>query len=124
MNETTFANIDLEIESEQDITPLAESWREDLIVFRLEKEGGIWFGSFETSEGSVKDIVEKYYQLVSGLTTELRDIWGCASKKTFDIGFNAGHMPHMYQFNLPQEEVSKLSQIGGSIAISIYAPHT
>ena len=122
MLETSFANIDLDIESTQDITPLVEFWGEELIVFRLEQDNGIWFGTFETAEETTEEIVEKYYRLVSDLTPNLRSIWDSASKKVFDIGFNAGLEPHMYQFSVSHEAISKLSSIGGSIAVSIYAP--
>ena len=124
MDNTSFLNIDLDIESEQDITPLVEFWGDELVVFRLEVENGVWFGSFETSENTVDDIIEKYCQLVSDLSPELKNIWDGARKRVFDIGFNAGYAPRMYQFSLAKEAISKLSNIGGSIAVSIYAPLT
>lgn len=119
---TSFANIDLDIESAHDITPLVEFWGEELIVFRLEQDDGVWFGTFETSEETAEAIVEKYYRLVSDLTPDLRSIWDRATKKVFDFGFNAGPEPHMYQFSVSHEAISKLSSIGGSIAVTIYAP--
>lgn len=122
MLETSFANIDLDIESDQDITPLAEFWGDELIVFRLEQDDGIWFGTFETSEETAEEIVEKYYRLVSDLTPDLRNIWDKATKKVFDIGFNAGTEPRVFQFLVSHEAISKLSSIGGSIAVTIYAP--
>ncbi|TMO10985.1 hypothetical protein [Pseudoalteromonas sp. S558] len=75
MSEIHFLNIDLDIESKEDISPIVEFWGDAVMVFRLEEAEGVWLGSFETSEDAQNDIVNKYHQLITSLPPNLRAIW-------------------------------------------------
>lgn len=121
MRKTHFLNIDLDIESSRDIRPLVEYWGDQVMVFRLEKVADMWFGSFETCETSEDAIVNQYYQLVNRLPQHLRKLWDSASKRVFDVGFEAVGSTKAFQSSLTQESVIKLAEIGGSITISIYS---
>ncbi|MDA0129538.1 hypothetical protein OH458_15820 [Vibrio sp. MarTm2] len=121
MRETHFLNIDLDIESSRDIRPLVEYWGDQVMVFRVEKVADMWFGSFETCETSEDAIVNQYYQLVTRLPQHLRKLWDSASKRVFDVGFEALGSTKAFQSSLTQESVTKLAEIGGAITISIYS---
>lgn len=121
MSDTQFLNIDLDLESKHDIRPLAEAWGEDVFTFRLDNDDGIWRGSFETMEDDAEKIIDKYYQLVTGLSPALRELWDSASQRIFDIGFEAGSDPRVFQAHLSDQAVAKIHSIGGSLTVTIYA---
>ncbi|QUM82014.1 MULTISPECIES: hypothetical protein [unclassified Moritella] len=122
MNDTHFLNVDLDVESKQDITPIVEFWGDEISVFRLEEVDGTWFGAFETLESAEDDIIEKYHQLITGLPSDLRTIWDSAIKRVFDFGYDGGSTPRAFQSTLSQDSVSKLADVGGRITVTIYAP--
>ena len=120
MQETSFLNIDLDIESKEDLTPLMKCWKDEIVIFRLEKENGIWYCSIETSEVSESDIINKYYQLVSNLNSDLKNIWYRALKRNFDFGYERNITQKSFQTNISQEYVSKINEMHGSITITTY----
>mgnify|MGYP007055210111 CR=1 FL=1 len=58
MNKIQFLNIDLDIESSTDISPIVQEWGGRISVHRHEKVGETYFGSFETSCSGISDILE------------------------------------------------------------------
>ncbi|WP_405600828.1 MULTISPECIES: hypothetical protein [unclassified Pseudoalteromonas] len=120
MSEIHFLNIDLDIESKEDIRPIVHFWGEEVMIFRLEEIEGTWRGSFETSEDTENDIVDKYHQLIMSLPPNLRAIWDGCIKRIFDFGFEAGSLPRAFQSSLSQSSISKLAEIGGAITVTIY----
>ncbi|ASP37933.1 hypothetical protein CHH28_04235 [Bacterioplanes sanyensis] len=121
MNESSFLNIDLDLESEHDLRPLAQAWGDDVCVFRLDNDDGVWRGSFETMEEDAEQIIDKYHQLVTKLSPPLRALWDSAHQRVFDIGFQSGAEPRLYRSVLSAQAISKIEEMGGSIAVSIYA---
>ncbi|NQX84213.1 MAG: hypothetical protein HRS57_03375 [Mycoplasmataceae bacterium] len=120
MSEIHFLNIDLEIESFIDISPIIEEWGERICVFRNEKVDGIFYGSFETSCSGVEGIIDEYVSLVNGLSQSSRDIWEKAQKRDFDFGYESGTDPNNFHSRIESESVQKLASLGGSIVITIY----
>lgn len=120
MSQTQFLNIDLDLESDHDIRPLADAWGDDIFTFRLDNDDGIWRGSFETMEDDAEKIIDKYHQLVTGLSPALRELWDNARQRIFDIGFEASSEPRVFQAHLSDQAVAKIHSIGGSLTVTIY----
>ena len=120
MNEIHFLNIDLDVESTDDLAPIIQEWEDRVIVFRNEEVDGIYYGSFETSQSGLEEIIEEYYSLITGLSHESRLIWDRALKRKFDFGYEGGHKPNYFQSNISAQHLSKLVEIGGSMVITIY----
>ncbi|WP_163834402.1 hypothetical protein [Spartinivicinus ruber] len=120
MNEICFLNIDLDIESAEDLTPIIQEWEDRVIVFQHEKIGDVYHGSFETSCNKLEEIIEEYYTLVMGLTRKSKHIWDHAISRKFDFGYESGNKPNYFQSHISAQHVSKLTDIGGSIVITIY----
>ena len=121
MSETTFLNIDLDLESENDLQPLIDAWGEEIFVLGLDNDDGIWRGSFETMEDEAEKIIDKYYQLVTGLSPVLRELWDNTNQRIFDIGFEAGSELRIFQSHLSEQSIAKINSIGGRLTITIYA---
>ena len=124
MSEINFLNIDLDIESDSDITPIVKFWEERISVNRLECLDGIWYGSFETWEEEENTIIATYHDLVSNLSPDLRRVWDQARKRDFDFGYEGGDTPRSFHSRLTLESISKLTEIKGSVTITIYPAST
>ncbi len=124
MNEINFLNIDLDMESDSDITPIVAFWGERISVNRLECQDGIWYGSFETWEEEENTIIAIYHDLVTNLSPDLRRVWNQARKRDFDFGYEGGDIPKSFHSRLSLESISKLTEIKGSVTITIYPAST
>ena len=123
MSNIMFLNIDLDIESLLDITPIIEEWGNRVVVFRHEEVNGVFHGSFETGGCSeVSEILDEYISLIEGLTPSSREIWDKAQKREFDFGYESGSKPNNFHSRVEADYLNKLANFGGSIVITIYPP--
>jgi len=125
MSKITFLNIDLDIESLVDITPIVKEWRKRTAVFRHEEVDGVFYGSFETAyDGGygVSKIIDEYVSLIEGLSPTSRKIWDQAQKREFDFGYESGSKPNNFHSRIEADYVNKLANLGGIIVITIYPP--
>lgn len=120
MSEIEFLNIDLDIESKEDISPIVEEWEGKITVFRNDKAEEGYFASFETQCSGVEEIINEYVRLVNSLSEKSREIWDRAEKRTFDFGFESGTEPNNFNVKMDQLLIQKLADIGGGITITIY----
>lgn len=120
MSKIHFLNIDLEIESTIDITPIIDEWGERVSVHRHEEIDGVHYGSFETGYIELSDIFEEYISLVEGLSRASREIWDKASRRDFDFGYESGTTPSDYHSRIELKHLENLAKIGGSLVITIY----
>jgi len=120
MSEIHFLNIDLDIESSTDISPLIQEWGNRISVHRNEEIDGVFYGSFETSCSGVHRIIDEYVSLINGLSHTSRIIWDTAQRRDFDFGYESGSEPNNYHSRIESEYINKLAKVGGSVVISIY----
>lgn len=120
MSEITFLNIDLDIESNEDISSIVSEWGERISVHRHEEIDGIFYGSFETCCSGVEEIIDEYFSLINGLSTDARGVWDRALKRDFDFGYESGSMPNNFHSRVSEASVKKLATVGGSVVITIY----
>lgn len=120
MNKMQFLNIDLDIESSTDISPIVQEWEGRVSVHRHEKIDEAYFGSFETSYSGINEIVEEYVTLIEGLSQSSRNIWDNANKRDFDFGYESGTEPNNFHSRIESESIGKLAMVGGSVVVTIY----
>ena len=120
MSETLFLTIDLDIESEEDITLIVESFGDAVVLLRHEFLDGTYYGSFETGYSELSEIVSEYGRLVEKLSAEAQIIW-TQCKKTFDIGYRSGAEPYAYHSVLSPEIITKIASLDVAVAITIYS---
>ena len=120
MEKIKFLNIDLDIESSVDISPIVAQWGERVCVFRHEEVDGQFYGAFETCCDGVDAILEEYLDLIESLTVENRKIWDSASKKVFDFGFESGLRPVSFHALIDARHIQRLAAVGASVVITIY----
>ena len=122
MEQVEFLNIDLDLESDSDLSPIIQEFGENLIVLNNKKEKGFHKVSFELAglNGDPDYLFEKYFILIDGLSEVGKGLWQGCSKKMFDLGFESGENSGGLQTELPQSIINKLSSLGATVAITIY----
>lgn len=120
MNRINFINIDLEIASGSDISPIIEEWGDEVHVFQNNKVDGIYYGSFETSCSGIDEIISKYHSLVMCLSPGARAIWDAAINRELDIGYNSGTHPNNFHSKISAQSLAKVLDMGAYLTITIY----
>ena len=125
---TQFLNVDLEIESSEDLQPIVDEFGEDVsVLFHGKLDRGTWLACFEimTVLPSARDpdgYIGGFCWLVEQLTPEARRLWDNCHSRKFDIGIQGGSSPAGYQTQIRPDSVSRLAKLGGTVVITIYSP--
>ena len=123
MKKIEFLNIDLDLESKDDLFPIIQEFGDSVIVLNREKENNSFKVSLELAgvTGTPDYLFEQYISLINGLSSQAKELWfGCA-KREFDLGFESGHKPSDIQNKLSSTIISSLSDLEASIVITVYA---
>lgn len=121
-----FLNLDLDLESNDDLALLLEGFGESVIVMNHD-QGDVNKLSLELAgvAGSPNDLVLEFARLVEGLTEPARKTWEACSKRELDIGFECeGEVegtPIGLTERLSLESITLLSRLKISLAMTIYS---
>ena len=122
--EVRFLNVDLEIESSEDLQPLIDDLGENVSVLHHGDNGsGFNFVSFEvkpSGERDVDGIISSFCLYIENLSPEAKLIWDKCYSKKFDAGFQSGDFPRSYQTEIRADTINRISGIGASIVITVY----
>jgi hypothetical protein len=124
MNEIRFLNVDLDIESTNDISPIVQEFSGRLSIMRNEQKEGLYIASFETGYEEENKIVEEYVSLIEGLSPEAIEIWNNCTKREFDFGYDSGDWPNDFHSKISEKSIKSLARVGGSVTVTIYPPDT
>jgi hypothetical protein len=117
-------NVDLEIESLENLQPLVDDLGDDVaVLFNGKNGGGYSFVSVELPALSDRDIdglVSSFCHLIENLSPEAKLIWDKCHSKKFDAGFESGSFPRSYRTELRADTIERVAKIGASIVITIY----
>ena len=122
MKKTEFLNIDLDLESAEDISPIIAEFSDSVIILNREKENNIYKVSLELSgiEGDPEYLFKQYISLINGLSSQAKKLWFGCTKREFDLGFECGYEPREIQNKLSSNILSSLSNLDASIVITVY----
>lgn len=119
-----FLNVDLEIESSQDLQPLIDDLGEDVSVLHHGKNGRKFnFVSFELKTAGKRDVDEiilSFCLFIKNLSPGAKLIWDKCHSKRLDAGFQSGAFPGAYQTEIRADTIAQVAEIGASIVITIY----
>lgn len=123
-SERFFMNVDLDVESNDDLRPLAAAFEPD--AYSLERPAG--HASFElnvpVSPVEPEPLILEFVRLVTQLPPSARGIWDRASRKVFDIGMQSGRRPFRETYRLAPRVLRAAADVGAEIAVTIYALDT
>ena len=119
----SFANVEFELETREDIDGLLECLGENIdISHHRQLENGIDFVSFRLRESyeTPEAVIAELCSLVEKLPSHARSIWDGCEVRRFDIGFESGNTNLAICTEIKHGTINRVSGIGGSLAITIY----
>lgn len=124
-NPPTFITLDVDIVSEEDLTPLASYFEEPAFVLGNQCVDGLFYLSLEpcwfaADEKTPENCAKFFVEEIAKLPRELKDLWNRAKSKTFDFGFESGNALPYYKGEISQETLAKVVAVGANLIITIY----
>ncbi len=122
--EVRFLNVDLEIESSEDLQLIIDDLGKDVSVLHHGDNGsGFNFVSFEVEPSGERDIdgiISSFCLFIENLSPDARLIWEKSHSKRFDAGFQSGDFPRSYQTEIRADTIERVAKLGASIVVTIY----
>jgi hypothetical protein len=125
MSQIRYLTVDLVIESSNDLTPIVDSFGEEVITLYNGKWSEFNRAIFEASGAccsAANETIEFFCALVEGFTEKERLIWDSCFSKIFDIGYESGTEPQNYSSVVRPDTIKRIASIGAAIEITIYPP--
>jgi hypothetical protein len=117
-----FLNVDLDIESAEDLTPLIDALSPYAIT--LDRPPGMaTFELEDSSPTSPEPLIEEFVRLVKALPPDARALWEGASRRVFDIGIESVRGPAQEVHRLSPRTLRAAAAVGAEIALTIYGSH-
>ncbi len=123
MKKIEFLNIDLDLESTDDLSPIISEFSNSVIVLNQEKENNLNKVSFELSgaTGNPDYLFKHYISIINNLSSNSKKLWYGCSKREFDLGFESGDTPRDVHNNISSTIINALSKLEASVTITIYS---
>lgn len=122
---THFLNVDLDVTSRADLTPLVDCLEPKTVVMRSERLRGIYFASFEllSSRARTPDqTIAGLARLVEDLPVTGRRLWDRALARVFDIGIQAGSVWPAYKSKIEAGTLARVAGLRADVIVTVY-PH-
>jgi hypothetical protein len=126
MNDVSFLDIDLYIESDHDAPALARSLKASLAVSRQDQDASGQVMSFGSGwPGITPDLcLARYCDLIERLNSESRREWDASRSRVFDMGFTSGDSPLKIHAIISTRTLQRLAAIGAELVITFYPVRT
>jgi hypothetical protein len=119
---TTFLNVDLDLWSREDLTPLADALRPALHALHVGRVGRRCLARFElaghprTADSAIRRLVGAILRLPPRARTR----WSGATRREFNIGIQAASQPHASEFRIEPATVALIARVGGRLVVTVY----
>ena len=120
MKEIEFLNIDLDIESKDDISLIIKEFGERVTVHKHQNHNSLFCASLSTGYMSENEIIEEYLALVTSLSQKARKVWDACLKREFDFGYESGEYPNNFHSKISSKSLEAIVKMGGSMVVTIY----
>jgi hypothetical protein len=119
-----FLNVDLDVWSREDLTPLVEALEPGLFALHITRVGRGWRARFELSRQpkTADAAIRRLAAAVERLPAGQRARWRRARRREFNIGIQAAAEPHAGEFPIEAATVARVARLGGRLAVTLYAP--
>lgn len=121
---TEFLNVDLDIQSAIDLTPLLAALKPVAFALHGAAHAPVLRVTLELNEGnprSADDAIRKFSTALLALAPDERRLWDGASVRVFSIGIDAGTRPHSFTVGLQASTVQMVADLGASVECVVYA---
>jgi hypothetical protein len=120
----SYRTIDLDVRSRRSLAPLLEVWPSAQTPGHTGKGSVRWLLLMAPTGGTSadRDALE-FVRLVERLPKLARRCWDQASRRTWDVGIDAGLTPQRFEdVTLKTETLHAIARVGGRLQITLYAP--
>jgi hypothetical protein len=123
---THYCNVDLDVYAGTPLEGLVQALGDKAIVLyvgggRRKYEAHVELASSHM-DLSADDTILGLISLIRGLPRVHRKTWDLAKRREFNIGIEAGLEPHGFELRLQQQTLRAISDVGGVVVITVYAP--
>ncbi len=128
MNAPIFLNLDLDIESDKNLEPLAAHLDKCASLLHSGENEGLFCLTAEPTIGghlgvSVEACTEELLNTIESLPGHLHALFSSSRVRTFDYGFESGSGSKPCIAELPSSQLARISKLGISIRVTIYQNH-
>jgi|HigsolmetaAR201D_1030396.scaffolds.fasta_scaffold05467_4 hypothetical protein len=122
MSKPHYLNVDLVVDSLEELTPLVEGFGENVFVLFNGRVGEHYRVIFEISGGdsTANDDIALFCSLIDALQGEALRCWQNAFSREFDLGFESGLEGEQVRIALQPDVISRIAACGASIAVTVY----
>lgn len=122
MSDIQFLNVDLEIESKQDIAQLVSDLSKSAMVLHYDKDETRQLARIEANIDvtSPDSAINHLCELIESCSRNALKQWLSCTRRTFDIGFQSGQNPKCFNQALHADTLLRISAIGAGIEITLY----
>ena len=122
MSDIQFLNVDLELESKQDIAHLVADLEKTALVLHYDKDETRQLARIEAKIDitSPDQAINHLCELVESCSRNALKQWLSCTKRTFDIGFQSGMQPKCFNQALHADTLLRISALGAGIEITLY----
>jgi hypothetical protein len=119
---TTFLNVDLDVVSAEDLTPLAEALAPRLHALHVGRVGRWHRATFElrgqprTPDAAIRRMVAA----IDRLPPRERTRWRRATRRDFDVGIQAALRPHARAYAIEPATVALTARVGARLVVTVY----
>ena len=120
-----FLNVDLDIESKDDLAPLAAELEPNTMVVHSRSESGRHVLKIESWKraGSTEGPDQRIHGLCQGLETlepAGRELWRSASLRQFGVGYYATTRHVAAHFVLRVDTLERIARLGATLDVTVY----
>lgn len=122
MSEPRYLNVDLVISSKEELTPIVESFDQDVMVLFNGKWAEHYRAVFEIagSHAAANEDIAYFCSLIEGLEGKAEELWQGAFSREFDVGFESGLRGECAFAVLQTAVVKRIAESGASVSITLY----
>ncbi len=122
MAEIQFLNVDLELESKEDIGALVTDLAKYAQVLHYDKDDTRQLARIESEQANIGPdaSINHLCELIESCSKKALKQWLACSKRTFDIGFESGTSPKCFNQAISADTLLRISAIGAGIEITLY----
>jgi len=125
LDESAFANVDLDIFSSEDLQPLVEAFGNKVIEMWVGKVRRTYEAPLElgwSNKQTPTSVILGFCRLIESLKPSKRKLWDNSKTRSFDIGLHAPTRNHHYWSAVSADAVRAAAAVGAQIAITVYGP--
>jgi len=123
---TQFENVDLDLSSKRDLSPLISALHAQVILLHAGRRGrgGSFWARLELAKQprTCDQALRRFATLLKRLPPAARRTWNGATLREFNIGVQVGRQPYASEFVVSPDTVIQIARLRARLRITVYSP--